>query len=65
MTAKSPEVALRRGGRMETVEQARAAGLPARLQVFRTQPARALYARLGFETLLVAVDHETMEWTSA
>ena len=47
------------------VERARTAGLPARLQVFRTNPARALYARLGFETILVAVDHETMEWTSA
>ena len=35
--------------------------LPIRLQVFRTNPARALYTRLGFETVSRTESHATME----
>jgi GNAT superfamily N-acetyltransferase len=38
----------------ELIERARADALPVRLRVFRVNPARALYARLGFQ-----VTHET------
>ena len=44
------------------VERASREGRAARLQVFRTNPARALYARIGFQTIDVGENHETMEW---
>lgn len=45
-------------------ERARAARLPLRLQVFRTSPARRLYARLGFTTVERSDAHEVMVWVS-
>jgi len=36
--------------------------LPVRLQVFRTNPARRLYARLGFTTVERTDSHEVMVW---
>jgi GNAT superfamily N-acetyltransferase len=40
---------------------AAADGLPVRLQVFRTSPARSLYARLGFKMVGRTDSHESME----
>ena len=38
-------------------------GVPVRLSVFVTNPAQALYARLGFEVLRIQDPRMTMEWT--
>lgn len=43
--------------------EARAAGIPLRLQVLKTNPsARALYERLGFVTLEPAEAHDRLIW---
>jgi len=38
-------------------------GVPVRLSVFFTNPAQALYARLGFEVLRIQDPRMSMEWT--
>ena len=43
------------------LSRAATAELPVRLQVFRTSPARDLYARLGFRTVHRTDSHESME----
>ena len=43
------------------IEKANAAGLPVRLQVFRTSPAGRFYARLGFRALGESESHTSME----
>ncbi|MCI0636496.1 MAG: GNAT family N-acetyltransferase [Actinobacteria bacterium] len=45
----------------EVVAQACAAGLPVRLRVFRVNPARRLYERLGFATTGETETHVLME----
>jgi GNAT superfamily N-acetyltransferase len=45
----------------EVVAQARAAGLPVRLRVFRVNPARRLYERLGFVATGETETHVLME----
>lgn len=42
------------------IEGADRSAVPVRLQVFRTSPARRLYARLGFETVSRTQSHECM-----
>ena len=48
----------------EVVAQARAAGLPVRLRVFRVNPARRLYERLGFVATGETDTHVLMEHTA-
>ena len=43
------------------LSRAAIAGLPVRLQVFCTSPARRLYTRLGFRTVGRTESHESME----
>ena len=45
----------------EVLAQARAAGLPVRLRVFRVNPARRLYERLGFVVTAETDTHFLME----
>ncbi len=45
----------------EVVAKARAAGLPVRLRVFRVNPARRLYERLGFAATGETETHVLME----
>jgi ribosomal protein S18 acetylase RimI-like enzyme len=42
---------------------ARRRGVPVRLSVFVTNPARTLYARLGFEVVRIADPRMSMQWT--
>jgi ribosomal protein S18 acetylase RimI-like enzyme len=42
---------------------ARRRGVPVRLSVFVTNPAQALYARLGFEVVRIQEPRMSMEWT--
>jgi ribosomal protein S18 acetylase RimI-like enzyme len=42
--------------------EARALGLPLRLQVLRVNPARALYERLGFRVVEETLTHFRMQW---
>lgn len=48
----------------EVVAKARAAGLPVRLRVFRVNPARRLYERLGFVATGETDTHVLMEHTA-
>jgi GNAT superfamily N-acetyltransferase len=45
----------------QVVSEAKAAGLPVRLRVFRINPARYLYERLGFVVTVVTKTHIHME----
>lgn len=49
----------------QLMEEARATGLPMTLQVARDNPAAALYARLGFETVAADDAYQSMRWTPA
>lgn len=47
---------------LDVLEAARQRGVPVRLSVFLSNPARALYARLGFTVLRVEEPRMAMEW---
>lgn len=47
---------------LDVLEAARQRGVPVRLSVFLSNPARALYARLGFTVLQVEEPRMAMEW---
>lgn len=46
----------------DILEAARRRGVPVRLSVFLSNPARALYTRLGFTVLTIEPPRMTMEW---
>jgi ribosomal protein S18 acetylase RimI-like enzyme len=47
----------------DILQAAQRRGFPVRLSVFASNPARALYARLGFEVVRIEDPRMAMEWS--